>query len=195
MIGTAIGGAFGSVGTIFGAVAGLKADKALSKLQKQDPVYGGSPEVASQYGLAQSLLNARMPGGVQAERNIYQTNSNTIGQVNRNATDASQALALAAGIQGRTNDAFTNLGTKEAQDYYNRLGNLNQATGAATEDRRAVFDDKVRRWQDQVNILMAQNAMRQAGAQSISNLGGSMAASAQGGMGGGGGMMGGMMGG
>jgi hypothetical protein len=191
LVGPIIGGALGTVGTIFGAVAGMKADKKLSQLQKEDPVYHGSPYAHQQLGLAQSLLNARMPGAAAQERNIYSNQANYLGQVNRNATDSSQALALAGMAQGQTNQAFNQLGIQEAQDYNNRLQNMNQAYGVATEDKRAVFDDRVRRWQDQVNILMAQNSMRQAGAQSISNLGGSMGSSMTGAMGSGGGMMGG----
>jgi len=195
MIGGITNMAMGTVGTIFNAISGVKTDKKLQKLEGQDPVYSESPYVKQQLGLAQSLINARMPGGVQQERNIYRNQANSLGNIQRNATDSSQLLAMGAASQGQTNQALSDLGVTEAQDYYNRLGNLNQAQGVANEEHRNVFDDKVRRWQDQVNILMARYAMQQKGGQDISNLGGSFGSSMQGMGAGGGGGMGGMMGG
>ena len=46
MIGPIIQGAMGTVGTIFNSIAGIKADKKLSKLIKEDPKYTSSPYAA-----------------------------------------------------------------------------------------------------------------------------------------------------
>ncbi len=177
MIGSVIGGAMGTVGTIFGAVAGMKADKKLSKLQREDPAYTESPYVKQRLSLAQALLNARMPGATAMEQNVYANQANTTSNLQRNATDSSQLLALGAGVQGQTNDAFGKLGLAEAGDYYNRLQNLVGAQEGATEEHRNLFDDALRRWQDKVNINQAQYAMRQQGAQNFINLGGSVGGS------------------
>src|SRR5205085_1584394 len=83
-----------------------------------------NPIAGQRLGLAQTLLNARMPGAAAAERNIYGSQANTMAQVNRNATDSSQVLALAGAAQGQTNQAFSNLETQEAQDYQRRYSNL-----------------------------------------------------------------------
>ena len=104
-----------------------KANRELKNLMKQDPTYQADPRVMQmanqRLGLANTLLNARMPGASAAERNIYTNQANQLAGLNRGATDASQALAVAAGIGGQTNQAFENLGQQEAQDYYRRLEN------------------------------------------------------------------------
>jgi len=160
MIGPIIQGAMGTVGTIFNSIAGIKADKKLSKLIKEDPKYTSSPYAAKTLALAETLLNSRMPGAAARERNIYGSGANAMSGITRNATDSSQALAAAAGIQGQQTDAFNSLQMQEGQDYYNKLNNLNSAYGGMTQEYKDMFDDEVRRWQDQVNTVMTQYKMR-----------------------------------
>lgn len=189
MIGGISGTAMGTVGTIFGAIAGMKADKKLSKLLEQDPSYKQSPYAQERYDLAKTLLNSRMAGSATMERGIYGGAANAYGNIGRNTTDSSQALALASGIQGQAADQFTKLGIMENQDYGNKLNNLTGAQGMMNDEHHNLFDDEVRRWQDKVNVNQAQYAMRQAGAQSFVNLGGvasSMGGGSGGGMSGGG---------
>jgi len=186
MIGGISGTAMGTVGTIFGAIAGMKADKKLSKLLEEDPTYKSSPYASERYGLAKTLLNSRMAGSAARERNIYGAGANQIANINRGATDASQALALAAGVQGQQGQQFEDMQQGEVQDYYNKMNNLVGAQQGMTDQHEKLFDDEVRRWQDKVNVNQAQYAMRQKGAQSFVNLG-SMASSMGGGMGGSGG--------
>ena len=59
----------------------------------------------------------------------------------------------------------------------NKRADLEGAYQASADEDKAVFDDDVRRFGNKINLVMAKNAMRQKGAQSISNLGGSMASS------------------
>lgn len=191
MIGGISGMAMNTVGTIFGAVAGIKADKKLSKLLEQDPTYTQSPYAKERYELAKTLLNSRMAGAATMERGIYGGAANAYGNIGRNTTDSSQALALAAGIQGQAGDQFTKLGQLEGEDYYKKLGNLTGAQEGMTQEHKDLFDDAVRRWQDKVNINQAQYAMRQQGAKNINSYGDSMNSSLTSmgsGMGSGGGM-------
>jgi hypothetical protein len=185
MIGPIIQGAMGTVGTIFNSIAGIKADKKLSKLIKEDPKYTSSPYAAKTLALAETLLNSRMPGAAARERNIYGSGANAMSGITRNATDSSQALAAAAGIQGQQTDAFNSLQMQEGQDYYNKLNNLNSAYGGMTQEHKDMFDDEVRRWQDQVNTVLTQYKMRRQGGNDWSQMGAPGAS-----MGGGGGMMG-----
>jgi len=185
MIGPIIQGAMGTVGTIFNSIAGIKADKKLSKLIKEDPKYTSSPYAAKTLALAETLLNSRMPGAAARERNIYGSGANAMSGITRNATDSSQALAAAAGIQGQQTDAFNSLQMQEGQDYYNKLNNLNAAYGGMTQEHKDMFDDEVRRWQDQVNTVLTQYKMRRQGGNDWSQMGAPGAS-----MGGGGGMMG-----
>jgi len=165
-------GLIGGIGSLFGAG---RANRRLKKLMKMNPVYKENPLAREQLGLAQTLLNARMPGAASMERNIYGNQANTLGQVNRNATDASQALALAAGVQGQTNQAFSNLGIQEAQDYQRRYGNLTNAQGVVINEGDKVHQDSVRRFQDMAQIQGAMNANTQGAWNSLSNLGIGMA--------------------
>lgn len=180
LIGTIVGGAMGTVGGIFSSIAGMKWDKEMSKLKEKDPRYTSSPYAAKTLGLAQTLLNSRMAGASAREKNIYGAGANAMGNINRNATDASQALAMGAAIQGQQNDAFGGLQMQEGQDYMNKLGNLNQANQGMTAEHDKLFDDEVRRWQDQVNIITAQYKARQAGGQSFTNMGGAAQSSLSG---------------
>jgi hypothetical protein len=178
MVGPIIGGAMGTVGAIFGGVAGMKADKALSKLKDQDPVYEFAPYMRQRMALAQATLNSRAAGAAAAEQNIVQAQANTQAQVNRNATDSSMALMLAAAGQGQAMDAYGKLAVLDAQTGEQRRKEMGDVQDAATMEYRHVKDDEVRRWQDKVNIIMAQNAMRQAGAQNFINAGGAAASGA-----------------
>lgn len=187
MIGGISTSAMQLVGGIFGSIAGIKADKKLSELIKQDPKYTSSPYAANTLGLSQTLLNSRMGGAAARERNIYGAGANAMGNISRNVTDSSQALALGAGIQGQQGAQFGDLAIQEGQDFNQKVSNLNQANQGMTQEHKDLFDDEVRRWQDQVNTVMTQYKMRQKGASDWSQQGSGL--SSMGG-GGGGGMMG-----
>jgi len=186
-ISSAVGGALGVIGTIASNLEGDKTRRRLLGMLGKDPQYTESPYAKSRLGLATQLLNSRMPGATAMERNIYANQANYLGQAQRNATDSSQLLALGAAAQGQTNEAFGQLGISEAQDYYRRLENYNQGNDAMTQEHHASFDDKVRRWQDEANIYMARNQIRQNQGQSLVNLGSMFMGSSFGGGGKGGG--------
>lgn len=164
----AVTGLIGGIGSIFG---NKKSNRELDKLMKQNPAYKANPIASQRMALAQQLLNARAPGAAAQERNIYGSQANTLANVNRNATDSSQALALAAGVQGQTNQSFNQLGIQEGQDYYNRLNNLSGAQQGVIQEGDKVYQDQVRRFQDLASIRGAQNSNRQATWQGVSNLG------------------------
>lgn len=175
LIGLGIG-LVGGIGKMFGRA---KANKELKSLLKQDPSYSADPRIMQlanqRLGLANTLLSARAPGAMQAERNIYSTQAGQLAGLNRSATDASQALAVAAGIGGQTQDAFTNLGQQEAQDYYRRLENQGQAQqGVMNEAQRVegnMFNDQLRKYQNKMDIQGAMQQNRQNTWGDISNLG------------------------
>lgn len=188
MIGGITSTAMGTVGTIFSAIAGMKADKKLSKLLEEDPKYAGSNYMKNMYGLAQNRLNGRMTGAAAAERNLYSNAGNTIAATNRMATDPSQAAAYALAAQGQADQGFENLAMNEAADYNNKYGQLNDASGAMLEEDRFKFDDELRRWQDKINTTMTQYKMRVKGGSDIGQLGSGLSGMGGGSGGGGGGM-------
>lgn len=129
-----VGGALPGIGTalsigegIFGAIKGAQQMGQAGKIKPQFSPYVASDFAKRKLGMAQQMFGGRMAGAAQQEQNIMANQANQISNVNRNATDSSQALALASGIQGQTNQAFNNLGVQEAQNKYSLLNNLNDA--------------------------------------------------------------------
>lgn len=161
-------GIVGGIGQLFGA---KKANKRLNALLAQDPSYQANPVASQRMGLASQLLNARAPGAASAERNIFANQANQISNINRAATDSGQALALATGAQGQTNEAIEDLGQQETADYQRRYGNLSNAQDGVIAEDDKVYQDKVRRFQDLAQIRGAQQQNRNAGWQTITNAG------------------------
>lgn len=124
-------------------------------INPNDPKYSTSPYAQQRLGLAQTLLNARMPGASAMERNIYGNQANQMQNVNRNATSGSQALAMGAAAQGQTNQAFQNLGVQEQQDYYNRLQNVTGAQQGMTQEGDKVYQDQLRDYQEKMSLKNA----------------------------------------
>lgn len=175
LIGLGIGAA-GAIGKMFGRG---KANRELRRLEKENPVYSADPRVMQmanqRLGLANTLLNARMPGAMQAERNIYTNQANMLGRLDRNATDAGQALSVAAGIGGQTDQSFSDLGMNEAQDYYRRLGMQQDAQQGVMNEATRIegnqYNDQLRRFNDKMSIRGAIQQNRQNTWGDISNLG------------------------
>ena len=184
-IGGAVASSGGSGGSVNKPYSAKNTNKRLGEFAENDPKYTSSPYAAKTLALAETLLNSRMPGAAARERNIYGSGANAMSGITRNATDSSQALAAAAGIQGQQTDAFNSLQMQEGQNYYNKLNYLNSAYGGMTQEHKDMFDDEVRRWQDQVNTVLTQYKMRRQGGNDWSQMGAPGAS-----MGGGGGMMG-----
>ena len=72
---------------------------------------------------------------------------------------------------------------QEAQDAQMKQQNLFGANRDMTAEHKDLFDDEVRRWQDQVNTTMTQYKMRKQGGSDIGQLGSGLS-SMGGGMGG-----------
>ncbi len=182
-------GLIGGIGKMIGRG---KANKKLNTLQTQDPTYKANPLAGDRLSLANTLLNARMPGAARAERNIYASGGNARGQVQRNATDSSQALALGASIQGQEGNQFGQLADQEAQDYQRRYSNQVGAQQGMINEGDKVFQDEQRRWGDKMQIQGAINENKQNSWGDLANMGFGLASFGMaGGMDGMGGMFGG----
>lgn len=159
-VAVAIGGAsVGLIGGVGKMVARGKANKKLNELQSQDPTYQSNPLVAQRLGLANTLLNARMPGAAQAGRNIQTAGANTLAGTQRNATSGAQALAMGTAVNAQQGQQFNDLAQQETQDYQRRYGNLVGAQEAAVNEDQNVFQDEVRRFgnKSQIQGAIAQN--------------------------------------
>jgi hypothetical protein len=161
-------GLIGSIGKMFGRG---KANRRLRELEESDPIYSANPLAAERLALSKNLLNARAPGAQSVERNIYANQGNQIGDISRNATDSSQALALGASTVGQSNQAFNQLGEQETQDYQRRYGNVVNAEEGVINEGNKVFQDQVRRFGDKAQIRGGINENQQSNWGDVSNLG------------------------
>lgn len=167
--------AIGAAGMIGKAVGRGKANRKMDDLLAQDPKKEISDVAKQRFALSKTLLNARMPGAIQAERNIYRSGANANASATRAATDATQLLATAGEIQGSQNDAFTDLGVGEAQDYQRRFNNYEGAGNTMINEEDKVFQDTLRRQQNKFDVEGAKQTNRQNTWGDISNFGFSMA--------------------
>lgn len=165
LIGAGLGAA-GAVGKFF---SGIKQTKEAKKINPVWQQYQSSPFAKSQLGLAQNLFGGRMFGAANRERNIYASQGNAMAGINRNATDSSQALALAAGAQGQADQSFANLQADEAQNKYSLLGNLNKAYGQMIGEGDKVHESLLQKYQmdaQRKDALMSSGAQNKFGAVS-----------------------------
>lgn len=106
--------------------------------------YQASESARMQLGAAQQLFGGRMAGAQAEENNIFANQAGTLNNVNQNATDSGQALQLGMLAQGQTNDALSGMQTKEQQNKYSLLGNLNEGyqamVGEDTKTYQAMWD-------------------------------------------------------
>lgn len=167
LIGLGIGVA-GAIGKMIGRG---KANKRMAALMAQNPAYEENPLAKQRLGLAQTLLNARAPGAVMAERNIQSNQANNLARMGRNTTDASQLLAMGANAVTQSNEAYNELATNEAQDYQRRFSNVVGAQEGVINEQTKVFNDEVRRFQDNVQMQGAMNENKQNTWGDISNMG------------------------
>lgn len=144
----------------------------VDKLVEVNPNYTSSPYAQNNLGYSQMLLNSRMAGAANRQNNILSSGANVRSGIQRNATDSSQALSLMAGTQGQSDQSFNDLQMQEAQDAMQKQNNLFTANRDMSEDRKDVFDDSVRRWQDQLSALKYKRELRQQRSQGWANLGG-----------------------
>lgn len=139
---------------IIGAVQGaLKLGSGLfqnSKANEIDPQYNPyqvSQPVKDQYGIAQQMFNGRMPGALDAERNIGESQANYVNNASRATTDSGQLLALGGLAQGQSNNAYNQLGINEAQDKYSRFNMLQSAGQDLTDENDKVYQDMMQKYQ------------------------------------------------
>lgn len=161
-----VGAAVGAAGSLFGIVKGIGQQHAANKIHPTYTPYTASPYASDQLGIAEQMFNGRMAGASNQERNIANSQSNFNNSVDRNATNGSQALALAAAGQGEANNAYNNLNTEESQNKNNLLQNLNAAYSANINEGDKVFNAQNQKYLEDTN---QKAQLAGAGASSIQN--------------------------
>ena len=153
--------ALGSLGKIF---AGAKQNKLANQINPIYQQYQQNPLAQENLAVNKNMFYGRMPGAQKAEANIMQAQANQLANVQRGATDASQLLALGAGLQGGTNDAFSNLAAQEAQSKAGLLTNLGQAYRGAISEGDKAYESMLQKYQMD---SQAKAALRESGMQNI----------------------------
>lgn len=161
-------GLAGGIGKMF---ARGKSNRELDRLKGQNPQYQANPLAAQRLAYATALRDARMPGFGAAEQNIRGQAGNLVQSAQRNATDASQVLGMAAAAQGQAQQGFNQLGMQEADFKMRQIDNWEQALQGQIGEQQAEFQDSVRRFGDDVSMegAKAQNRANMWG--DISNMG------------------------
>lgn len=132
---TTAGAVIGGVSSIGKFLFGGGQRKAAS----ENP-YQNDPYAKAKLSIANNIYNARMFGANDLEKNIAAAQATQNEQVQKLATDGTQALQMAAAAQGAANNNYQDLQIKEAQNKYNTLKNLNDAYNTMTENYR--YDEK-----------------------------------------------------
>lgn len=143
----AIGAGLGLANSIGRFISGGKQKREARLINPIWHQYETSPYAKSQLGIAQQMFGGRMAGAAGLEQNITSNKANTISNIQRGATDASQALALAAGAQGQADNAYSKLAIDESQNKQMMLGNLNQAYGQMIGEGDKVYQSQLQKYQ------------------------------------------------
>ncbi len=163
-LGISVGvGVLGAGSKIFSSI---KQNHAANQIHPDWQQYQTNPFAKQQLGIAQQLFNGRMPGAAAEEQNILSSQGNFLNNVNQNATDSSQALALGGLSQGVTNNAFNQLGIDESKSKMGFLDNLNEAYRSMIGEGNKVYQSQADKYASDVN---AKTSLRNAGAQNMSS--------------------------
>jgi hypothetical protein len=161
MIGGAITSGLGALGKVF---SGIKQNKLANQINPVYQQYQENPLAKENLAVNKNMFYGRMPGAQKAESNILQSQSNLFSNAQRGATDASQLLAMGAGLQGGTNEAFSNLAAAEGQSKAGLLTNLGQAYRGAISEGDKAYESMMQKYQMD---SQAKAALRQSGMQNI----------------------------
>lgn len=159
-LGAGISG-LGSLGKIF---AGANQNKLANQINPFFQQYQKNPLAQENLAVNKNMFYGRMPGAQKAESNIMQSQSNLLANAQRGATDASQLLAVGSGLQGGTNEAFSNLAAAEGQSKAALLPSLGQAFRGAISEGDKAYDSMVQKYQID---RQDKAALRESGMQNI----------------------------
>lgn len=144
---TVAGLALGGLGAVGKLIFGGGQRKQARKIHPVFNQYQTNPFAKQKLGISQQLFNGRMPGAASVEDNIGANQATTVSNINRGATDSSQALALAGEAAGLSNEAYADLGVKEAANKQSMLSNLNDAYGTLISEGDKEYNSMMQKYQ------------------------------------------------
>jgi len=159
-----IGALVSGVGALGKVFSGAKQNRLANKINPVFQQYQQNPLAQENLALNKNLFYGRMPGAQKAESNIMQAQSNQLASAQRGATDASQLLAMGAGLQGGTNEAFSNLAAVEGQSKAALLPSLGQAYRGAISEADKAYESMLQKYQID---RQDKAALRESGMQNI----------------------------
>lgn len=159
-----IGALVSGVGALGKVFAGAKQNRLANKINPVFQQYQQNPLAQENLAVNKNMFYGRMPGAQKAESNIMQSQANQLANVQRGATDASQLLAMGAGLQGGTNEAFSNLAAAEGQSKAALLPSLGQAYRGAISEGDKAYESMLQKYQID---RQDKAALRNAGQQNI----------------------------
>lgn len=167
----------GLLDSVFGGILGAVQLGKAGGIHPQWQQYQTSQYAKDNLTNAENAYNGRMAGASTLEQNILANQANQTANVAHTATDGSQALAVQAGMQGQTNQAFHNLQTQEAQNKYQLLNNLNLANTGMVAEGDKQYQSQLQKY---LSDVQQQNALTNAGVQNIAGAVGGLGSSALG---------------
>lgn len=124
----------------------------LKQLLSQNPVYTRSQFPGMMLGTAQNTALSQMPGLQEYLRSKDAAYGTQLSNINKNATDASQALALGAAAAAERDNVSDNVLGMEADWKKFGLSNLNDAYGAMAQEDRYVNENNQMNYQNKVQL-------------------------------------------
>jgi hypothetical protein len=160
----ALGAGISGLGALGKVFSGINQNKLANKINPFYQQYQKNPLAEENLAANKNMFYGRMPGAQKAESNIMQLQSNLFSNAQRGATDASQLIAVGSGLQGGTNEAFSNLAATEGQSKAGLLTNLGQAYRGAISEGDKAYESMAQKFQMD---SQAKAALRQSGMQNI----------------------------
>lgn len=157
-----LGGVLGGIADVGKFFTGLHQNHLANQIHPVFNQYQTSPYAKQQLGVANQLFNGRMAGAGALEQNIANSQANYVSGAQRNATDSAQLLSLAGQAQGQSNNAYQDLQTKELQNKYNMLDNLNHAYNTMIGEGDKTYNSMLQKYQMDTE---QQQQLRNAGSQ------------------------------
>lgn len=145
-------------------ILGIKANAEANKIHPKDATYNTSPYAQNMLSAAQNAYYGQNPASVIQGQRTMGAQANALNTVQRGATDASQLIASASGIQSNTDNAFSDLRSKDAQEKFGSLNVLNQAYSQMIGEGDKVYNDQVRKFD---NDTQQKAALRNSAFNSI----------------------------
>lgn len=133
----------GGVSALGKGVLAFKQMREAGKIKPEFVPYQESKYAKSMLGTSLNAYNGRNPASVIQEQNIQAAQGNAMNSISRNATDSSQLLALAGGVQANTDSAMSDLRSKDAQERYGMLNVLNNAYQTMINEGDKVYQSKM----------------------------------------------------